>query len=548
MGRSRSRRRVTAPLAETDTRGQLLTAVRNLELAERRYRDGAPLRESVTELEQRLSDPGWQRFAVLTEAEFTDEGRRQMRAVCRLASVANPLLKRGLSLRSAYVHGQGMQVTARANGTEGTGEQDVQAVVNEHVDDDGNQRAWYGAAARDRLERTLGTDGELYACLFTRPMTGDVQIRVVLADEITEIICNPDDRTEPWLYRRVWCETRYTGADGVPQQTTREQFHPAVGYRPAARAKRLGTVDIAWDAPILHVDVNRPEHWQHGIPDVYAAINWARAYKTYLEQWATLMSALSRYAWRTTASGSKQAKQVRAAVAASSPYRPETADPSHIGQMVVTGQGDTLEAIPKSGATIDSESGRPLAMMVASALDLPVTMLLGDPGQTGARAVAETLDQPTELAMKQRREVWRAADLRILRYVLAESVRAPRGALKGTIRRDTFRDRELFDLAGDTDPTIDIFFPDLDDVDAKDVVEAVARAAETKVLPPEVTLRLLLAALGVRNVDTIVEDMIDEDGLFIWPEAPPVDSEPADDEPPDEQTDESPPGEPEDDP
>ncbi|WP_344641712.1 hypothetical protein, partial [Kitasatospora cystarginea] len=175
---------------------------------------------------------------------------------------------------------------------------------------------------------------------------------------------------------------------------------------------------------------------------MYAAINWARAYKTYLEQWATLMSALSRYAWRTTAAGSKQARQVRAAVTAANPRTADTTDPSQVGQMVVTSPDATLEAIPKSGATIDSESGRPLAMMVAAALDLPVTMLLGDPGQTGARAVAETLDQPTELAMQQRREVWRSADLRILRYVIAEAVRAPRGALKGKIRRDQFRDRE----------------------------------------------------------------------------------------------------------
>ncbi|UWP85891.1 hypothetical protein [Dactylosporangium fulvum] len=520
MGRSRNRRRtVTTQFAEVDARAQLVMAARNYELAERRLQDSTPLRESTSELEQRLYDPGWQRFAVLTEQEFTDDGRRQMRAVCRLASISNPLLKRGLSLRSAYVHGQGVQITARANGA-GDGEQDVQAVVSAFIDDEGNQRAWFSAASRDRHERALGTDGELYAALFTRPLTGEVQIRVVLADEITEIICNPEDRTEPWLYRRVWVETTYRDGQSVPEQVQRERLHPAVGYRPATRAKRLGTVDIAWDAPILHIDVNRPEHWQHGIPDVYAAINWARAYKTYLEQWATLMSALSRYAWRTTAAGSKQARQVRAAVTAANPRTADTTDPSQVGQMVVTSPDATLEAIPKSGATIDSESGRPLAMMVAAALDLPVTMLLGDPGQTGARAVAETLDQPTELAMQQRREVWRSADLRILRYVIAEAVRAPRGALKGKIRRDQFRDRETVELAGDTDQTIDIDYPDLDDVNQKDVVAAVTQAAGSGVLPPEVILRLLLTALGVRDIDTIVADMTGDDGEFLWPSQP----------------------------
>ena len=42
------------------------------------------------------------------------------------------------------------------------------------------------------------------------------------------------------------------------------------------------------------------------------------------------------------------------------------------------------------------------------------------------------------------------------------------------------------------------------------------------VVPPEVLLRLFLTAFGVRNVDALVEAMVDEDGAFIWPGAPPM--------------------------
>jgi hypothetical protein len=520
--RTRTRRRGGAPagLTEADAVKRYTVAALNLELAEQRVVDGArrDFRESVGDLEQRLLDPGWRRFAIITEQEFTDEGRDQLRSVCRLMAIANPLIKRGLSLRSAYVHGQGVQFTARANGTEDD-EQDVQGVVSAHVQDEGNQRSWYGPAARDRLERSLGTDGELFPALFTRPLTGEIQVRVLPADEICEIICNPEDAGEEWLYRRRWTETSYMNGEGVPTSTTRERLYPAVNYRPTVRAKRLGAIDIAWDSPVLHIDVNRPEHWQHGIPDVYSAINWARAYKVYLEQWATLMSALSRYAWRTTAGNTKQAKQVRSAVQAASPRNAADTDPRSIGQLAVTEDGRTLEAIPKSGATIDSESARPLAMMVAAALDVPVTMLLGDPGQTGARAVAETLDWPTELAMRQRRDVWTAADLRIFRYTIAESVRAPKGPIKGKIIRDKFRDREIVKLAGETDDTIDVVWPPLDKVDPKALIDAIVSAAGTGTLPPEEILRMLLSALGVREADKIIEKLI-IDGEFQWPSQP----------------------------
>lgn len=517
MGRSRSRRPVKA---RESAEQQLRVAAWNLELAERRVLDGraGALRESVAELEQRLSDPGWRLFTTAITQEFSDAGRQQMRDVCRLMSVANSLCKRGIDLRSAYVHGGGVQHTARANGKGHDGEQDVQKVVSDFLTDDGNARSFTGAAARDRLEHTLASDGEFWVALITRPLTGETQTRVVLADEIAEIIHNPEDRSEPWYYKRAWIERVY-GDDGSTTDVRRELMHPCVDYRPARRPATFAGVRVAWDKPMLHVAVGRPEHWQHGVPDVYAATPWARAYKIFLEQWASLVAALSKFAWRTTADGSRQAKQIRSAMTAAAPRYPGDTDPNVVGGTAITGVGHTLEAIPKSGATIDAESGRPLAMMVAAALGLPVTMILSDPGQTGARAVAETLDLPTELTMGQRREVWTATDQRILRYVIAEAVRAPRGPLKGKIKRDRFRDRELVELAGDTDDTIDIVWPDLSDTTVTDKVSAITSAAGTGTVPPEVVLRLLLAALGVREADKIVEALMD-DGEFQWPSKP----------------------------
>ena len=515
MGRSRGRRRV--PTADTTLVRQLAEARNNAELAERRMIDAAPLQESVGDLERALlGDPGWQRFTAVTQQEFTGEGMRQMRAVCRLMAIANPLIRRGLNLRSAYVWGQGVEITARANGQR-DGEQDVQSVVAAFLRDDANARAFTGASARDRLEHALGTDGEFFVVLFTRPRSGWVQARVIVADEISDIICNPEDRSEPWFYRRTWTEVSYD-EHGVQEPRQREQLYPAVDYRPVMRPKRYAGLDVDWHAPILHVDVNRPEGWQRGIPDAYAAVNWARAYKEFLENWATLMKSLARFAWRLTAKGSQRG-QAKARLAAPPPVD-SAGSPQDVGGVALTPIEQQLEAIPKSGATIDAESGRPLAMMVSSALDVPVTMLLSDPGQTGARATAETLDQPTELAMGQRRELWSQVMLRVLRYVIAEQVRAPHGGLQGTVKRDPVTGREVVRLAGDTSDVIDVSWPDLDDTDPVKVVAAIKAASETGTVPPELVLRLLLTALGVRDVDGIVQPMLDDEGGFVWPRGP----------------------------
>ena len=228
------------------------------------------------------------------------------------------------------------------------------------------------------------------------------------------------------------------------------------------------------------------------------------------------MKSLAKFAWKLTAEG-RNRDQAKRALAQAGTSRGLTGDANSVGGTALLPLDAQLEAIPKSGATIDAMSGRPLAMMAAAGVGVPVTMLLMDPGQTGARATAETLDWPTELTMRDRRELWAAARLRTCQYVIAEAVRAPSGPLKGTITRDEATGEEVVELAGETDATCDIVFPDLDDVEAKDIIDGIVAAAATGTLPPELILRHLLIALGIRDVDSILEEMEDDDGNFLWP-------------------------------
>jgi len=470
------------------------------------------LEESLADAELAMEDRGWQKIIAGGAGEFSREGIRRAAGLGRLMAVQHPLVKRGLGIRQAYVWGQGVTVQARAKGD--GGDQDVNAVVQAFWDDEGNQAAFTGDQVQEDLERALGTDGNVFLVCFTNPRTGFVQARKLPFDEITDVVSNPDDRDEPWYYRRQWTQ-RNIGPDGVLSNEERVGYYPALRYRPASRPKTVNGAEVFWDSPVHHVKVNGLDGWAFGIGDAYAALPWARAYKDFLGDWAVLVKSLSQYAWRATSKGGK-AQQMRQALARRPTQGAPGADnPNSVGGTAVMSGDVTLEAIPKSGATIDSESGKPLAAMIAAALDVPVTVLLADPGQTGARAVAETLTVPTALAMMQRQSVWAHTIRSITGYAIKQAVRAPQGPLRGTFIRDPFTGREVVTLTGNTDPTVEVAFPRLDELPMETIISAVVQADGTQTIPKLEVARLLLNALGVKDVDEVLDEITDDDGNFI---------------------------------
>lgn len=478
--------------------------------------------EAWVDAEFAAEDRGWVKLGAEMEAALSRNGLKAIVRNSRLMSVVSPLLKRGLTLRIAYVFGQGVEIAAR--------DEEVNAVVQDFLDDPSNQVSFASPQAREAHERTAGTDGNVLLALFTSPLTGRVQVRLVPFDEIQDVITNPDDRDEPWFYLREYATTvvEQGYARTRSRRVVRREFHPALGFRPVQRPTSLDGIPIRWDAPIDHTHVNRVAGTKWGIPDAYAALAWARAYEGFLTDWARLVKALSRFAWRLSGDKGSRAQRAVAALREKLPAA-ENGTPGNgtaAGGVAATGPGTTLEAIPKSGATIDSDSGKPLAAMVAASLGVSVVNLLADPGTTGARAVAETLDKPTILEANQRRELWGATYQRVLTYVITQAVKAPNGPLAGKVLRDEYG-RERIDLGMTTplagqqpterDARVEITWPDLNELDPKSLVEAIVRASETEKLPGEVIAKLLLAALPVKDVDEIIDAMRDEQGNWTDP-------------------------------
>lgn len=294
-------------------------------------------------------------------------------------------------------------------------------------------------------------------------------------------------------------------------------LYPDVDYRPANRPESYGRMTIRWDSPVYHVRVGGLGGMRFGLPETYAALDWARAYKSFLEDWASLVRSLSRFAWRmTTPKGKSGAARTRigSTVGTSSG---ETNPPGTTGGVAITEPGVDLTPIPKTGATTSADDAKQLRLMVAAAMHLPDTILSNDP-QQGALATAKTLDRPTELAISDRQELWADVIQDLCGYVLVQAARASgAGRLSGATIIEGLDGSERVELGGDRDSSIDVTFPEILESDIGDRIKAIISAATldgkslSGTLDTETTIRLLLAALGINDdVDELIAKAVAE--------------------------------------
>ena len=471
------------------------------------------LTESLAGLEQLArEDVGWKRLGVEAQQEFTRPGLLTIQSACLVAAIKSPLIRRGLGIRRNYVWGRSCEIAAREVTAE-DGDTGINDLVQGFLDSAEYERILGSAQAREEREMDLGARGEFFVLAIHDPAGRTVRPRLVPQAQIIDYITSPDDSTDVWFYKREWTTNRVNLVTAATEMVRQTEWHPTLDYRPAPglRIPLIGGAVVRWDAPIQHCAVNTWTDGPWGLPDAYAAIDWARAYAEFLTQWAVLMRSLSRYAWRTTAPGAKAAAKARQAVAGGG-TDPITGQ-APVGGNAVMSAGSTLEAIPKSGATIDAGSGKPLAGMVAAALDVPITMLLADPGITGARATAETLDKPLELATGARQQVWADWIRALIGHVLLVAVED--GLLAGSIEQQGNRQRVQW--PDGVDGTVDVTFPPVEDKSTAAKLQAVQAADALGTLPPLLIVRLALEALGVEDIDEVLDGLTDDDGQFVDP-------------------------------
>lgn len=412
-------------------------------------------KERLWELELALEDRGWVREVTLSALEFSRLGVQQLIRITRIYAIKNPLIKRGAEIVAMYVFGRGVEIRSEDDAENEV----IQAFLAAN-------RKELGHTGLAQKERSMQTDGAVYYAL---PAGTDGKVKVQMIDplEIMDIVTDPDDSSVPRFFMRQW--TRIDNAVSLsPEQKT--AWYPAVEYLMTNSQPRLAMIQdkpVNWEMPILRSSAGTcPANWRWPIPPLYAAIDWGRAYKDFLEDWATVQRTLSRFALMVETKGGAGAIAAYNALlnttfADSGGTQIERNPPPVTGSAHISGPGNTITPFKSAGSSTAPEQARRLLLMVAAAEGMPETFF-GD-ASTGSLATAVSLDRPTELKFREIQQRWVDQLTQILTYVLSVSRSTPGGVM-----------REARIQAGgkSKDPQIIVKFPAVLEHDPAIMVEA----------------------------------------------------------------------------
>jgi hypothetical protein len=387
-------------------------------------RDVSQFKETLWELELALEDRGWVRETAIAQLEFSRYGVGRLITHIRIASIKNPLIKRGAEICKLYVFGRGVEIRCE--------DQDGNEVVQGFLD---ANKAELGHIALGEKETSIQSDGTLYFGLPT-DAAGNVGVKMIDPLEIMDIVTAPDDTSKILYCMRQWSQMDLNSTTGVQTPKQMKAAYPSLELvnSGATLLQTIGTYPVNREMPIYRVRAgSSPPKWRWAVPPLYASVDWARAYKDFLEDWATIQRALARFALMVETKGGPAAIASYQALLGttfgnSGGTTIERNPPPTRGSAHISGDQTKIAPFKSAGATDSPEQARRLLLMNAAAQGMPETFY-GD-ASTGSLATAQSLDRPTELKFREMQQRWIETITCILNYVLDVSKTTPGGRLK----------------------------------------------------------------------------------------------------------------------
>lgn len=510
----------------TDLAGRWIRRSETTEVAVRESDDRTEvLYEQLHDMAERLlelerEDVGWQPIVRESQQDFSRDYLRRIVDRSRNAYLYHPLINRSIGVKVLYVWGQGVTFKAA--------DPDVNAVIQAFLDDKDNRAELTSHAAQEQREVDLETDGNLFFALFPNPSTGHVKVRSIPIDEIEDIITNPEDRRDIWFYKRKREGSVFDLRQGKYVRQSEITYHPDWLYQPEPGA-RITTIDdkrVVWDTPVYHVKVGGLGSMKFGVPELYAALDWNLADTTFRQDFAAVARTLQRFAAQMKVEkGGKQAiasakAKLNSAFAAAggSTSAAETNPAPNAGAVFIGGTGTTFDPVKVGGATLNLGDVRYLTHMVCAAAGLP-EYFYGN-ADVGNYATSKTLDRPTELNFQNRRMLWTSVFSDIFDFCIDKSVIAAGGYLsnKGSEVENEITGEMDIVLDDERDRSVMIDFPSILEHSITEQVDAIVKASTLGGVQPIGTMdhrtliKLLLTALGVQEIDELLEVLAPEDG------------------------------------
>ena len=381
-------------------------------------------RERLWELELALEDRGWVRETTLAALEFSRYGVQQLIRICRIYGIKNPIIKRIAEICELYVFGRGFEISSN--------DDTANEVIQDFLEVNDAEMGHVGMAEK---EKDIQTDGMLYFGLPTDP-SGNVTVNMIDPLEIMDVLTDPDDTSKPLYFLRQWNRNIIDYDSGMQRPQWQKCWYPVVDIvmdPPAKKPMRMGDCPVNWDMPVLRIKIGSPAKWRWGVPPVYGALDWARAYKDALEDYATVRRTLARFALMVETKGGPGAIAAYNALfnttfADAQGTQPEQNPPPVVASAHISGPGNQIQAFKSAGAQANPEETRRLLLMACASAGMPETFF-GD-ASTGSLATAVSLDRPTELKFTAIQRRWKHIIKRILTYVIWVSDNTAGGKMK----------------------------------------------------------------------------------------------------------------------
>lgn len=381
-------------------------------------------KERLWELELALEDRGWVRETTLAALEFSRYGVQQLIRICRIYGIKNPIIKRIAEICELYVFGRGIEIRSD--------DDTANEVIQDFLQANDAEMGHNGLAEK---EKDIQTDGSLYFGLATKN-NGDVRVIMIDPLEIMDVVTDADDTARAIYFSRQWNRLEFDASTGRQTPTPQKCWYPALEYlmsEPKQKPKEIGDAPCNWDMPILRVKIGAPAKWRWGVPPVYGALDWARAYKDALEDYATVRRTLARFALMVETKGGPGAiaayqSLLSTTFADSDGTQIERNPPPTVASAHISGPGNQVQAFKSAGAQANPEETRRMLLMACASAGMPETFF-GD-ASTGSLATAVSLDRPTELKFTAIQRRWTHVIKMILKYVLMVSSTTIGGKMK----------------------------------------------------------------------------------------------------------------------
>ncbi len=405
----------------------------------------------------------------------------------------NPLAGHWVHLTTAFVFGEGIS-TPKAK------DDKIQTeVVEPFWNDPDNRIALSSYLAQQLLCNKLQYEGNLFFLLFDDEV-GNVKVRILNTDQVVDIIKSEEDGMRPLFYKVKNLKSSYNFSSDSYSMTQEDFIYYPDKDLTNPKDYKVPVNKLRLDARVFHVKINCDINDKFGVPDLYRGIDWLKAHKDMSGDLATLIKALSKFAWK------KKVKGTQAQVNTIAGNMRTNSSLSNIrnsaGQTQVENDAVDLEPMDvKAGGTdINIKGMREMKLMVCAASGL-FEHYFGDPS-TGNLATAKSMELPMVKKFVNIQSLWSEIYTTIFQYIIGLKISL--GVLSGSEEEDTKSGRVIYKYNGED--AIDTDFPPILETDLAPLSQALSTAKDKGMITDELAAEIFMLALNVNNID---EEMIE---------------------------------------